>query len=185
MTADLFLLFDEDSTTPDSEYILCPIAGLSATFHTIANVWGTVNVNNNGVRQALCSRRITLEPPIIQKIPYLFTIEGQFMPTDFYFTRRGFQVGEVGENLSPLPNLRKAAASFWFEARPNIVSRKYWRSARRGFEEIAQSIRRRGGGELDTTRLFRIGADDRMQLQLIWVKTNTREVNSIRYRARP
>ncbi|KAI0323823.1 hypothetical protein GY45DRAFT_1215746, partial [Cubamyces sp. BRFM 1775] len=90
--------------------------------------------------------------------PLLLEITGQIAIQNCFLTAHGYRNTEEPEDNS------EPTASCWLEARPDAVSRTYWRSVLPTVHSIMEHI----PGDVDISGFVSVAADGAVRLQVIW-----------------
>ncbi|KAI0658949.1 hypothetical protein C8Q70DRAFT_1054633 [Cubamyces menziesii] len=142
--------------------ILCPLHVVTSAHSNLVLCFATSDESGSEVRRMLCVRKTPLVPGPRPRMPLLLEIVGQIAADNCYLTVDGHPNTAAADGTAAEDDEREA--SCWIEARPDVVSRIYWRSVLPTIQTIAEHIT----GEVDMSNLVTVTPNGSVRLQVIW-----------------
>ncbi|KAH9850835.1 hypothetical protein C2E23DRAFT_816751 [Lenzites betulinus] len=143
--------------------LLCPLPVITSVHSDLVLQFSHSYHEGSESRYILCAQRAPLLPGPRPIMPVLLELTGQICINDCYLTSRG--------HIDPNDPDAKPVAMCWIEARPDIVSRVYWRSVLPTLQTFMEHI----PGPVDVSKLVAVAPDGSVRLQVMWLPDEEEE----------
>ena len=138
--------------------ILCPFYVAASVNNNLVLCFALSVHQGSEKRYICCVRRTPLNLGPRPPCPLLLEITGQIAIQDCFLTSHGHKDPEKPDDDS------EPTASCWLEARPDTISRTYWRSVMPTVHSIMEHI----PGDVDISGFILVATDGTVRLQVIW-----------------
>ncbi|KAJ8456697.1 hypothetical protein ONZ51_g11969 [Trametes cubensis] len=138
--------------------VLCPFYVAASINNNLILCFALSEHRGSEKRYICCVRRTPLNLGARPLRPLLLEITGQIAVNNCFLTAHGHKDPERPDDDS------EPTASCWLEARPDTISRTYWRSVLPTVHSIMEHI----PGEVDISGFVSVAADGTVRLQVIW-----------------